>query len=140
MGIKRLLIRNATDNDLVALLAIQKAVFAQCIDYLLPEQIPSLNETLDDMRRDVKYKSIISAYVEERPAGSVRYYNKSSVCIIERLSVIPEPQRKGIGRGLIAEVENQVARMAHKIYFETGLLASNHLMLYSKLGFGEKPY
>ena len=135
MGTKGMLFRNATDDDLAALLAIQKDAFARYTDHLLPEQIPPLNETLDDMRKDMQYKSIIVACIEESPAGSVRYYNKGGVCIIERLSVTPELQGKGIGRRLIAEVENRVAETAHKIYLETGLLASNLLMFYSKLGF-----
>jgi GNAT superfamily N-acetyltransferase len=87
------------------------------------------------MRKDVKCKSIIAAYVDDSPAGSVRYYNKGGVCIIERLSVKPSLQGEGIGRGLIAEVENRVAGSAHKVYLETGLLASNLLVFYSKLGF-----
>jgi len=135
MGIKGTLFRNAGDEDLVALLAIQKDAFERYTDHLMPEQIPPLNETIEDMRKDVKYKSIIAAYVDGSPVGSVRYYNKGGVCIIERLSVKPSLQGEGIGRGLIAEVENRVAGSAHKLYLETGLLASNLLMFYSRLGF-----
>lgn len=135
MGTRGTLYRNASDGDLASLLAIQKDAFARYTDHLLPEQIPPLNETLEEMMKDSKHKSIIAAYVCESPAGSVRYYNKGGVCIIERLSVKPELHGKGIGRGLIAEVESRVAGSAHKIYLETGLLASNLLLFYSKLGF-----
>lgn len=135
METKGVLFRNASDDDLVALLAIQKDAFVRYTDHLLPTQIQPLNETLDDMRKDMLYKSIIAACVGGSLAGSVRYYNKGGVCIIERLSVTPELQGKGIGRSLIAKVENRVAGMAHKIYLETGLLASNLLTFYSKLGF-----
>ncbi len=114
MGIKGTLFRNAGDEDLVALLAIQKDAFERYTDHLMPEQIPPLNETIEDMRKDVKCKSIIAAYVDDSPAGSVRYYNKGGVCIIERLSVKPSLQGEGIGRGLIAEVENRVAGSVHK--------------------------
>ena len=135
MRIERMLFRNAVNDDLIALLAIQKAAFERYTDHLLPEQIPPLNETLEDMTKDMKYKTIIAAYVDGSPAGSVRYYNKGGVCIIERLSVAPALQGKGIGRGLITEIEKRVAGAAHKIYLETGLLASNLLAFYSKLGF-----
>jgi GNAT superfamily N-acetyltransferase len=135
MGIEGTMFRDAANDDLIALLAIQKDAFARYTDLLLPEQIPPLNETLEDIRKDLKYKSIIAAYVDDSPAGSVRYYNKGGVCILERLSVAPALQGKGIGRGLITEIEKRVAAVAHKIYLETGLLASNLLMFYSKLGF-----
>lgn len=135
MGIEGTLFLDAVNDDLIALLAIQKDAFARYTNDLLPEQIAPLNETLEDIGKDMKYKSIIAAYVNGGPAGSVRYYNKGGVCIIERLSVAPVLQGNGIGRGLITEVEKRVLGAAHKIYLETGLLASNLLMFYSKLGF-----
>ncbi len=36
---------------------------------------------------------------------------------------------------LVSEVEKRVKGDAHKIYLETGLLASNLLMFYTKLGY-----
>ncbi len=128
-------LRDAAEDDLDGLLEIQKEAFRRYTDHLLPEQIPPLNETAEEMERDLKYKSIIAAFAHGRPAGSVRYYNKGGVCIIERLSVKPGCQGKGIGSCLVGEVEKRVAGRSHKIYLETGLLASNLLMFYSKLGF-----
>jgi predicted N-acetyltransferase YhbS len=78
--------------------------------------------------------------MDGRPAGSVRYYNKGSVCIIERLSVAPALQGRGIGRGLITDIEKRMAGVAHKIYIGTGGLAFNLLMFYSNVVSREKPY
>jgi GNAT superfamily N-acetyltransferase len=127
--------REATDADLAELLAIQKEAFTRYTDNLKPEQIPPLNETLEQMRKDVSVKKVIAAHIDGNPAGSVRYSIRGGVCIIERLSVKPEIQGKGLGRGLIMEVEKQVKGLAHKLYLETGLLASNLIMFYTKLGF-----
>ena len=135
MGIKGALYRNAVDADLASLLAIQKDAFAVYTAHLRPSQIPPLNETLDEMRKDMMYKTLIAAFVDQNPAGSIRYSIKGGVCIIERLSVKPVLQGSGAGRGLIEEVERRVAGHAHKIYLETGLLASGLIMFYTRLGF-----
>jgi GNAT superfamily N-acetyltransferase len=128
-------LREAAEDNLSELLVIQKEAFRRYTDHLLPEQIPPLNETADEMKKDLKYKCIIAAFCDGSPAGSVRYYNKGGVCIIERLSVKPSCQGKGIGRCLVGEVEKRARTNCHKVYLETGLLASNLLIFYSKLGF-----
>src|SRR5664279_2404966 len=78
--------------------------------------------------------------MDGRSAGSVRYYNKGRVCIIERLSVAPALQGRGIGRGMITDIEKRMAGVAHKIYIGTGGLAFNLLMFYSNVVSREKPY
>ncbi len=50
MGIEGTLFRDAVNDDLIALLAIQKDAFARYTNRLLPEQIPPLNETLEDSK------------------------------------------------------------------------------------------
>ena len=132
---KAVSLRGAVEDDLAGLLDIQKEAFARYTDHLSPEQIPPLNETLDDMSREMTYKSIMAAYVDGSPAGSVRYHIKGGVCIIERLSVKPDLQGAGIGRSLIAAVETLVEGKAHKLYLETGLLAGDLLQFYSKLDY-----
>ena len=131
--------RDAVDDDLYVLLSIQKEAFARYTDHLRAEQIPPLNETIEDMKKDLKYKSVVTASVDGRTAGSIRYYIKGGVCIIERLSVRPDMQGRGIGCGLIAEVEKRAAGLAHKLYLETGLLASNLIMFIRRSVFRRKP-
>ncbi len=132
MGVR---IRAARKSDLAFALDIQKLAFARYTDFLLAEQIPPLNETLDEVEDDFKKKTILVAEFKDGLAGSIRYWLKGGVCIIERLSVVPELQGSGIGKALIKAVENGAATQAHKIYLETGLLASNLLMFYTKLGY-----
>jgi GNAT superfamily N-acetyltransferase len=132
---KAVSLRGAVEDDLTGLLDIQKEAFARYTDHLSPKQILPLNKKLEDIRKDMTYKSIIAAYVNGSLAGSVRYHIKGGVCIIERLSVKPDLQGAGIGRSLIAAVEKLVRGKAHKLYLETGLLENNLLQFYSKLGY-----
>jgi len=133
--VANIIIRATVETDLSELLDIQKAAFMRYTDWLLPEQIPPLNETLDDVRKDFQNKHILVAEVKGRVGGSVRYMIKAGVCILEKLSVVPELQGSGIGRALVTEVEKQARDKAHKIYLETGLLADNLLRFYTKLGY-----
>jgi GNAT superfamily N-acetyltransferase len=135
MKIKSVSLQSAAEDEFAGLLEIQKEAFARYTDHLSPAQIPPLNETLEDMRKDMTCKSIIAAYVDGSLAGSIRYYMKGGVCIIERLSVKPGLQGAGIGRSLIEAVEKMVRGKAHKLYLETGLLENNLLLFYTKLGY-----
>lgn len=63
------------------------------------------------------------------------YQTLASVCHLERLSVNPDYQNQGIGHKLVREVETMVAGKAHKITLETGLLASELVKFYSRLGY-----
>lgn len=129
-------IRSSTEQDLHGLLEIQKAAFMRYTEFLSPEQIPPLCETLSEVREDSVRKKILVAQFNGMPSGSIRYSLKGGVCVIERLSVHPDYQGKGIGRALISEVEDRAQRgKAHKLYLETGLLANNLVMFYTRLGY-----
>jgi len=128
-------IRPATESDLHGLLDIQKAAFMRYTEFLAPEQMPPLCETLSEVREDSHRKNILVAESRGMLSGSIRYVIKGGVCVIERLSVHPDYQGNGIGRALVSEVEHRAKGDAHKIYLETGLLAGNLLMFYTRLGY-----
>ncbi len=132
---KGLSIRPAEESDLQALLDIQKAAFMRYTEFLAAEQIPPLRENLTELMEDIKRKSMLAAEYNHILSGSIRYSIKGGVCIIERLSVRPDHQGRGIGRALVNEVEALATGKAHKLYLETGLLANNLLLFYTKLGY-----
>ncbi len=132
---KEISIRAALETDLQVVLDIQRSAFMRYTEFLLAEQIPPLNETFDELRKDFDNRTVLVAEINNRLAGSVRYGIKGGVCILERLSVVPELQGSGIGKALVKAVESSAATQAHKIYLETGLLANNLLMFYTKLGY-----
>ena len=128
-------VRDATEADLEGLLTVQKAAFLRYTDFLEPQQLPPLTETIDQVRKDFSLKTILVSENGSEISGSVRYSIRAGVCIIERLSVLPRQQGKGVGRSLVAAVEGRAEGNAHKIYLETGLLAHNLLLFYTKLGY-----
>lgn len=131
-----MIIRSALETELYKILDIQKEAFKMYVgDIFFQEKIPPLNETIEEVKKDFKTKCILVAEADGKITGSVRYIIKGGVCILDRLSVLPEFHRSGIGRKLVAEVEKQSLNKAHKIYLETGLLADNLIKFYTKLGF-----
>ncbi len=132
---KEISIRSALEADLQTVLDIQKSAFMRYTEFLSAGQVPPLNETFDELRKDFLNRTILVAEINNRLAGSVRFGIRGGVCILERLSVGPELQGNGIGRALVKAVESSVAGRAHKLYLETGLLADNLLLFYMKLGY-----
>ncbi|TNF53724.1 GNAT family N-acetyltransferase [bacterium] len=132
---ENILIRESVESDIPEILSIQLSAFKVYTDWLKPEQIPPLSETFDDVRKDFNNKHILVAEVKGRIVASVRYEIRSGVCCLEKLSVAPEVQGRGIGRTLVLEVEKEVKDKAHKIYLETGLLAHDLLVFYTRLGY-----
>jgi len=128
-------IRKAGSQDVEDILEVQRAAFMRYTEFLEPEQLPPINETIEQASNDIDRKECLVAEHDRKVCGSIRYLIKGGVCMIERLSVHPDVQGKGIGRALVGEVEQDVKGDAHKIYLETGLLAHNLLIFYTRLGF-----
>jgi ribosomal protein S18 acetylase RimI-like enzyme len=134
----KMIIRNAKECDLPELLEVQRTAFGRYTKELVPDQIAPLHETLDGVKKDLHDRNILVAEIKGRITGSLRYGTKGGVCLIERLSVCPEYQRKGIGSALLAEAERRVKEKAHKLYLETGLLEDNLAAFYAKLGYSQE--
>lgn len=128
-------IRKAITADAGHILAVQKNAFQRYVGPLTPAQIPPLNELLEAVQKDIVVKSVLVANCGKTLAGSVRFTIKSGVCMIERLSVDPRSQGKGIGRALMETVEKMACGHAHKLQLETGLLEGHLIGFYVRLGY-----
>jgi len=130
-----LIIRKAVYDELEIILDTQMEAFTIYTKLLSAEKIPPLNETIEQIQHDFTHKIILVAYKENKVVGSVRYDINLGVCHFERLSVHPDYQKQGIGQKLVVEIESLVAQEVHKIFLETGLLASELISFYSRLGY-----
>jgi len=131
----RFLIRKARYEELEMILATQVQAFTIYTNLFSAEQIPPLNESIEQIQHDLEHKTILVACKENRVVGSVRYDINLGVCHFELLSVHPDYQKQSIGQQLVVEIESLVAQQAHKICLETGLLASDLISFYSRLGY-----
>jgi len=130
-----LMIRKAKLDELGLILEIQMKAFNVYTDRFAAEKTPPLNESIEQIQNDFKHKTILVACLDEKIIGSVRYDINLGVCHFDRLSVDPDYQKQGVGQQLILNIESSVAGISHKIYLETGLLASELIAFYSRLGY-----
>lgn len=99
-------IRLATENEIEDILKITKISFQKYIDNTGLKNIEALNETAEDIRRDIKEKLVFVAFINNVPVGSVRIkVNDDNTAYLSRFGVITNNQNQGVGKGLISVVD-----------------------------------
>jgi len=130
----RLVISPAVENDLPAILALQKLAFRSEAELYDDFSIPPLTQTLESMAAEFPAKVFLKACLENVIVGSVRGFEKDSTCYVERLIVHPDCQGRGVGTALMRALE---ARFPDARCYElfTGHRRERNLRLYRKLGY-----
>lgn len=139
-------ISSVHEQDLPALLAIQRAAFQVEAEQYGDCAIPPLRQTVDDLRVDLFEKVFLKAIEGEdpenqrssdgngTPLGSIRASERDGICSLEKLSVDPAQQRRGIGRALLLAVEERFLSAQRFVLF-TGHRSEGNLRLYESLGY-----
>ena len=126
-------ILKSNENDLPEILELQKLCFSEnAIRYNDPN-IPPLKQTLDELIEEAKSHVILKAVDGAKIIGSVRGCRKTDHCYIGRLIVHPDYQNQGIGRRLMAAMENEFGDSVFEL--TAGHLDDKNISLYQKLGY-----
>ena len=126
-------IYHATQQDLPDILALQKLSYQEnAVRYNNPNILP-LMQTLDDLVDESKTHIILKAVLNDIIIGSVRACKKDDCAYIGRLVVHPDYQNQGIGRKLMAAIEQEMNTPVFRLF--TGHLDDKNLSFYSKLGY-----
>jgi predicted N-acetyltransferase YhbS len=125
-------IRGAIESDLPEILKIQAEAFGEYQGTY--ETSAWTKETLENVTLDSREKVVLVAELDGAVVGSVRYWIAGGVCVIRLLSVRPAHQGRGIGKGLLREIE-RLAVDAHKFYVCTMLRASRNITMFLNLGY-----
>ena len=124
----------ATAQDIPAILALQAKAFlahGKIFDVSL-----WTNETPDELLADLGQMTIILARsADGEILGSVRARELEGVWIIRKLSVSPDHQKRGIGRGLIRAIEDSAPRTCHKISVCTMLRLGDNVRFFLDSGY-----
>jgi ribosomal protein S18 acetylase RimI-like enzyme len=96
--------------------------------------IPPLTQTLENLQSEFKRKTILIATANGRIVGSVRAYQINHTCYVERLAVHPDFQKRGIGKRLMNQIEQDFGS-ANRFELFTGHKSEKNIRLYSKLGY-----
>jgi phosphoribosylanthranilate isomerase len=129
-------------EDLAEILALQKLTFQSEAIIYDDDKLPPLTETLADIEADFYLKTILKIVENDKIIASGRGSFDHNIVHIERLSVHPDYQQRGLGTVLIETLENYFPNPEFfKLY--TGFKSLNNLRWYRKLGYeviGEKQY
>lgn len=99
-------IRLASENEIDDIIEITKTAFQKYIDNTGLKDIEALNETREDIKKDLKEKLVFVAFINNVPVGSVRIKVKGDgTAYLSRFGVIQTNQNQGVGKGLMSVVD-----------------------------------
>ncbi len=111
-------VRRASDHDAEAIRQITAEAFEKYCEMAGLETIAALNETIEDIQKDIEEKIVLVAYIDNEVVGSVRVgiNEETNEAYLSRFGVSTKYQNLGIGKALMNMVDitmrhNQVKRI-----------------------------
>ncbi|MCL2258361.1 MAG: GNAT family N-acetyltransferase [Cystobacterineae bacterium] len=95
--------------------------------------IQPLRQTLDEAIAECSKSLVLKAVLNGEIIGSVRAYEKSGTAYIGKLMVHPNCQGKGLGRRLLAAIEQTFANRRYELF--TSCKSDRNLHLYETAGY-----
>lgn len=124
----------ACDDDFAEILEIQKKAFHSEGILYQNFNIQPLTQTLEEMQEECKDKIVLKAVNDGKIVGSIRANAFKGVCWLNKLVVLPEYQRKGIGEKLLGKIETYFSNIG-KYTLATGAKSISNIRLYEKGGY-----
>lgn len=127
-------IAKAEEDDLPAILDLQRLAYQSEARLLGNVRIPPLLQTLEDMREEFRRGVFLKALDEGRNiVGSVRGFVRDGTLFVGKLMVHPDHQRQGLGSRLLLELE-KVCPQPRLELFTSDRSAAN-IRLYERNGY-----
>ena len=120
------------------LLTLQRAAFVTEAQLYGDPMLPALVETLPELLAAVQRGPALTARNGGRLVGSVRARVTDGVLHVGRLVVAPDQQGRGIGRALLAAVEQAAGPDVGTAALFTGHRSTANLRLYTRAGYVEQ--
>lgn len=127
-------ITTAEKEDCKEILDLQKIAYVQEAEIINDYTIQPLTMTLDETEKEFETSTVLKVMIDGKIAGSVRAYEENGTCYIGKVIVHPEYQNKGIGSGLMKEIEDRFNTVKRYELF-TGEKSEKNLYLYGKIGY-----
>lgn len=110
-------VKHATEDDIPAIHKITKDAFLKyCENAELNYNIAALNETLDDIRNDIKTKNVFVVRIDDEPVGAVRVeILENGEAYLSRFAVDDRHRNSGIGKILMGVVDKVMKQNGVKI-------------------------
>ncbi len=124
----------ASPKDAAAILELQQLAYQSEARLYNDFNIPPLTQTLNELKSDFISKIFLKVQVKRKIIGSVRGYQRESICYVERLIVHPDFQGQGFGTALMEQIESCFGQAQHFELF-TGHKSKRNISLYERLGY-----
>jgi ribosomal protein S18 acetylase RimI-like enzyme len=102
----------------------------------VPVPPSALNETLEEVRREISAGRVLVAVDGRDVAGTVRYEVEPDVLYVGRLAVLPSQRGRGVGATLMAYVEELAPALGRtRIRLGTRESMPGNIRFYERLGY-----
>ncbi len=118
-------------------LTVQRAAFVEEARIYGTVDIPPLTESLDDLRREIETTVTLGAFAGGRLVGSARLTLEGPIGWISRVAVAPDQQGRGIGGGLLEEVEAAAPAEVAAFQLCAGGRSGANVAMYERRGYRE---
>lgn len=131
-------IRKASINDANAVKSLTRKAF---LDYARSigqkNNVAALNETIDDIKKDIEQKEVYLCEIDNIAIGAVRFeLLGSQTAYLSRLAVHPRYQSFGVGKLLIEKVKQECCALnVSAIALHTAACMPSVVALYEKNGY-----
>lgn len=133
-GIDQMIIEQAGESDLAEILALQKVSYKSEAEIYSDFSLTPLRQTLAEMQADYQKMIFLKAVVNGKIIGSVRGVLENGTGHIGRLIVHPYFQSRGLGRKLLAAIEQRLGE-AKRFELFTGHKSKRNISFYEKNGY-----
>jgi GNAT superfamily N-acetyltransferase len=128
-------IRQATLEDAEALHVVVLAAFEEYRG-ILPVSVSALDESVEDVRKEISEGRVLMAAEGEEAVGTVRYEMKPDLLYVGRLAVLPSHRGRGIGAALMDHVERLAPSLGRtRIQLATRESIPGNIVFYEQLGY-----
>ncbi|MDP4180128.1 MAG: GNAT family N-acetyltransferase [Bacillota bacterium] len=132
------IIRKATSDDAAAIQNITKEAFKKYMeDTGFSGTMEALEETMEDIIKDIETKEVFVAFIDDIPVGSIRLkINPDNTAYISRFGVSLQYHNIGIGKSLMNLVDKLVkSRGIRKVSLHTASKYKDLIRFYYGRGF-----
>lgn len=123
------------DDDAGEVLTVQRAAFVSEAAIYGSVDMPPLAQTLSELAAELRSESGLTARIDGRLIGAIRYVVQDGLLLIGRIAIAPDLQGEGIGRLLLESAEKASGADAAELF--TGSLSEANIRLYESCGYVE---
>jgi len=118
------IIRRAEEPDAPSVFAILQSGFQEYAAITGQSKLEALNETVEDIRKEIASKAVYIAVIDDKIVGTVRLDIHNDSAYLSRFAVDSESRNIGIGKALMSVVDKYLmAKGVKKVTLHT---ASRH--------------